>query len=275
MPVFKTVAAITTLLRLLRWLAPVLVGLLLLPLVVIPIAFTKSMFPWPVAAPTQVSRATESYAVTGWSVSSGYGWRPNPEQPGTWEFHDGADLAGDPFCDGCPVPPMADVQIRSVGWDQPYAPEPQRAGLGVVVDMTLQSEAETGPVRIRYGHLQPYQVWVRTQTCTATVDCPRYRDDAVGTVTVTCLSTVAQVADGAIRHYVYATPGQCRATVQWPRDLTPDGPTTVVFDQQIRPGVASYNAAITFRAQYPPPPPTPTSTPTATPRPDSAPEATP
>lgn len=268
------IAILPILWRILKWIGPVLAGLLLLPMIVASAVLQKSTLTWPVVAPTQASATDPSYLVTGWTVSSGYGWRPDPDQPGAWEFHDGIDLTGPMFCDGCSVPPMGDVEIIAVSWDQSYAVEPHRAGLGVVVDMRLQEEAEAGRVIIRYGHLRPYEVWVRTQTCTETVDCPSYRDDAIGAVTVTCRGTVVQMADGPIRHYWYATPGQCQASVAWPPDLTPDGPTEVAFDQQIRPGEASFNAAITFRAQYPPPPtPTPTPTPTISPYPP--PEATP
>jgi hypothetical protein len=69
---------------------------------------------------------------------------------------------------------------------------------------------------------------------------------------------------GATRSYLYATPGECRASVGWPSDFTPDGPVEISFDQQIAPGEASSNAAITFRAQRPPPP-TPTPLPTIAP----------
>ncbi|MFV9507815.1 MAG: hypothetical protein AB4911_24975 [Oscillochloridaceae bacterium umkhey_bin13] len=76
------------------------------------------------------------------------------------------------------------------------------------------------------------------------------------------------VDSGATRSYLYATPGSCRASVVWPGDFTPDGPTSLTFDQQIVPGEESSNAAITFRAQKPPPPtPTPTPTPLPTPSP--------
>lgn len=200
-----------------------------------------------------------SYLATGWTISSPFGWRPNPEHTDEWELHDGIDLAGPMFCDGCAVPPMSDIEVVAVGWDQPYAPEPQNAGAGVVVDMLLQHPEESGTVLIRYGHLQPYQVWVRMQTCTLTIDCPEYQDDDVGDVTMSCPGDVISTGrSGATRSYIYATPGECRASVGWPSDFIPDGDTTVRFDQQIAVGESSSNAAITFRAQKPPPPtPTP------------------
>lgn len=254
--------------RMLTIVALVVIGLLLLPIIAASAILNKSTVAWPVVAPTRVAAGQSAYLATGWTISSPFGWRPNPDNPGEWELHDGIDLAGPMFCNGCAVPPMGDVQVVAVGWDQPYAAEPQNAGAGVTVDMTLQHPEEAGNVLIRYGHLQPYQVWVRTQTCTRTIDCPDYRDDDAGAVSVACPGVViAADASGAVRSYLYATPGECRASVGWPSGFTPDGPVTVTFDQQIAPGTASSNAAITFRAQRPPPTPTPLPTLTPTPGP--------
>lgn len=251
------------LIRALKIVAPVLLALLLLPALFASAILNKSTVVWPVAAPTQLAAGQTSYLATGWTVSSPFGWRPNPDRPGEWELHDGIDLAGPMFCDGCAVPPMGDVEVIAVGWDQPYALEPLRAGAGVVVDMRLQHPEEAGTVLLRYGHLQPYQVWVRTQTCTQLVDCPAYQSDSAGAVSVTCPGPlVALDAGGATHRYFYATPGECSASVIWPADLIPDGPTSIRFTQQIAPGISSSNAAITFRAQRPPPPtPTPTLVP--------------
>jgi murein DD-endopeptidase MepM/ murein hydrolase activator NlpD len=168
-------------------------------------------------------------------LSSPFGWRPNPDNPGAWELHDGIDLAGPMFCDGCAVPPMGDIAVVYVGWDQPYAVEPQNAGAGVVVDMTLQHPEESGAILLRYGHLQPYQVWVRTQTCTQTIDCPDYQDDDSGAVSVACPGEIVPVdGSGATRSYLYATPGECRASVGWPADFTPDGPVEISPDNTTR-----------------------------------------
>lgn len=252
------VALAPLIIRVLKVVVPVLIGFLLLPVIVASAIMNKSTVVWPVAAPTQVAAGQTAYLATGWTISSPFGWRPNPDTPSEWELHDGADLAGPMFCDGCAVPPMGDIEVVYVGWDQPYAPEPQNAGAGVVVDMNLQHPEESGTVLIRYGHLQPYEVAVRTQTCTQTVDCPDYDDDS-GAVSVTCPGELVQLdGSGATHSYLYATPGECTASVAWPSTYTPDGPVEVTFDQQIVPGEASSNAAITFRAQKPPPPtPTP------------------
>lgn len=251
--------------RALKIIVPILIGFLLLPLLIGAAVLNKSTVVWPVVAPTQVTVAQHNYLATGWTVSSPFGWRPMPSDPSQWELHDGIDLAGPMFCDGCPVPPMGDVEITHVDWDQPYAADPRTAGAGVVVDMQLQHPEESGALTLRYGHLQPYTVAVRTQTCTQTIDCPTYTDDPAGGVSVSCPGTVVEAdGSGATHSYVYATPGKCTATVSWPSDLIPDGPTEITFDQQIVEGQSSSNAAITFRAQRPPPP-TPTPTPSATP----------
>lgn len=253
--------------RALKIIAPVLIGLLLLPILAVSAVLNKSTVVYPVAAPTQVAVGQTAYLATGWTISSPFGWRPNPDNLAEWELHDGIDLAGPMFCDGCAVPPMGDIEVVYVGWDQPYAPEPQNAGAGVVVDMNLQHPEEAGTVLLRYGHLQPYEVAVRTQTCTQMVDCPDYEDDDSGAVSVTCPGELVQLdGSGATRFYLYATPGECTASVGWPSTYTPDGPVEVTFDQQIVPVEASSNATITFRAQKPPPPtPTPLPTPASTP----------
>jgi hypothetical protein len=216
----------------------------------------KSMLTWPVVAPTRVAAQNAAYDATGWTVSSPFGWRPDPDHPGMWELHEGADLAGPTFCMGCEVPPLGDVEVAHVGWDQEWANDPLHAGGGVVIDMTLQHPEEAGAVRIRYGHLQPYRVYVRTRSCTQTVDCPHYQPDRAGTVSVSCPGRVVETARGnAERAYAYATPGECMAAVSWPNDYIPQGETSIHFDQQIAPGAASSDAAITFNAQLPPPPP--------------------
>lgn len=262
MPMHIAVILSPLVIRALKIGIPILIGLLLLPLLIASAVVNKSTVVWPVAAPTQVSLAQNSYLATGWTITSPFGWRTTPSDPSQWELHDGIDLAGPMFCDGCSVPPMGDLEITNVDWDQPYADDPRTAGAGVIVDMQLQHPEESGTVLIRYGHLQPYRVWVRTQTCTQTIDCPTYQDDSSGSVSMNCAGTVVEEStSGGTSGFVYATPGECKATVNWPVDLIPDGPTEVVFDQQIVEGQSSSNAVITFRAQRPPRP-TPTLTPT-------------
>jgi hypothetical protein len=224
----------------------------------------KSMLTWPVAAPTRVAAAAPDYAASGWRISSPFGWRPDIAQPGQWELHEGIDLAGPMFCPGCPVPPLGDVTVVHVGWDQEWASDPLHAGAGVVVDMQLQHPEEAGSVLVRYGHLQPYHVYLRTRSCTQTVDCPAYRADSHASVSVSCPGQMVQtMRSRGERAYAYATPGQCIASVQWPREYMPQGAATIAFDQRIVPGAASSDAAITFDAQLPPPPPplTPTAGP--------------
>src|SRR6266508_4128346 len=75
----------------------------------------KSMMTWPIVAPTRVAAQNAVYDATGWTVSSPFGWRPDPEQPGTWKLHEGADLAGPMFCMGCEVPPLGVDQVGRGG----------------------------------------------------------------------------------------------------------------------------------------------------------------
>jgi hypothetical protein len=216
----------------------------------------KSSLTWPVAAPTRVAAGAPEYTAAGWTISSPFGWRPNPERPGSWELHEGADLSGAMFCQGCPVPPLGDITVTHVGWDQEWGADPLHDGAGVVVDMALQHPEESGTLRVRYGHLQPYGVFVRTRSCTQTVDCPAYHLDSAGAVTIACAGTLVRVAQSrGMRAYAYATPGRCTASVAWPSPYLAVGDTTVTFDQRIVPGAASSDAAITFNAQLPPPPP--------------------
>lgn len=150
----QTLLALSPLIiRILKIVVPVAIGLLLLPIIAASAILNKSTVTWPVVAPTQVAAGQTAYLATGWTISSPFGWRPNPDNSGEWELHDGIDLARPMFCDGCAVPPMGDIAVVYVGWDQPYASEPQNAGAGVVVDMTLQHPEEAGAVLIRYGHL--------------------------------------------------------------------------------------------------------------------------
>jgi hypothetical protein len=249
--------ASAALIRLLARIIPlILIGLLAIQMALASIVLQKSTLTWPVAAPTRVAATSPGYAASGWTIASPFGWRPDLEEPGQWELHEGADLAGPMFCPGCAMPPLGDVAIARVGWDQEWGSDPLRDGAGVVVDMQLQHPEESGSILVRYGHLHPYHVYVRTRSCTQTVDCPTYHADGQASVSVTCPGRVILTGGSrAERAYVYATPGQCKASVAWPSDYLPQGATSVTFDQRIVPGAASSDAAITFNAQLPPPPP--------------------
>lgn len=233
----------------------------------------KSMFSWPIDAPTRVDSGDAAYIATGWSVASPFGWAANRESPGSYELREGVELVGDMFCMGCAVPPVLDLMVTQDGvrWDQEGADDPMTAGAGVVVEFEIQHPQESGMLDGEkayglYGHLQPYRVYVRTQSCQIAVSCPNYRNSSNGSVSVTCQGRVVETdrSRGQVA-YAYATPGECKATVRWPRNWVPEGPTSVTFDQQIAPGQQSSDAAISFRAQQPAPP-TPTPAP-ATPGP--------
>lgn len=263
--------------RLLVRIVVLILLLLLAPLVILSLlagaTMQKSMLTWPVPAPTRVAATQPDYLAAGWSISSPFGWRYDPTRRGQYELHEGVDLAGSMFCPGCQVPPLGDIEVVRVGWDWEWAADPLQEGAGVVVDMALQHPEEAGSVRIRYGHLQPYRVSVRTRSCTQTINCPYYQEDSAASVTVSCRGQVVETSQSVgERSYAYATPGMCTAVVAWPDGYMPQGPTTIPFDQQIVPGAASSDAAITFNAELPPPPtPTPVLTPTVVPLPSPPP----
>lgn len=247
--------------------APILLVGVVLGLVVMCVGVTlaQSMLTWPVATPRDAQGATP-YRAAGWRVAIPYGWVAEPG--GRYRLHEGITLVGEAICPGCPVAPMADVVVPPDGvqWD-PESADPWRQGAGVVVTVEVQHPAESGgmdgaPLMVRYGHLHPYRVFLRTQVCQQQVSCPIYEPTDQGIVTVQCAGPlVALPAPFGEYAYAYATPGQCRAQVVWPAGWTPVGPVAVTFDQQIVPGVAAADAAISFRAQAPPPPPTPTPLP--------------
>ena len=244
---------------LIRWLVIFCAIVLVMIVLTTSALLQKSTLTWPVAAPTQVARAAPEYFATGWTVSSPFGWRSKGDR---YELHEGIDLAGPMFCHGCAVAPLGDVEVAQVDWDQPWGDDPLRSGAGVIVDMTLQHPEEAGSVRIRYGHLQPYRVHVRTRSCTRTIDCPNYQHDGAGSVIITCPGQLVETSrSSGEASYAYATPGRCTAEVAWPDGYIPQGDTKMGFDQQIVPGAASSDAAITFNAELPPPP-TPVITPT-------------
>jgi|GEM_PF-4157868 len=253
----QTVLAVAPLvIRIIKIAIPVLVGLLLIPIIAVAAILNKSTVAWPVATPVEVGVGPD-YVATGWSMTSPYGWREDISDPSQYEFHDGMDLDGEMFCDGCRVPTMGDVEIVGIGWDDPSAADPLHAGAGVVVDMMLQHPQESGTIRIRYGHLKPFLVFVRTRSCQETVSCPGKTLDGAADVTVTCAGEVVTITDpprpAGEYGFAYAEPGACTATVTWPAPYLPEGATTFVFDQQIVEGVESSNVAITFDAILPAP----------------------
>ena len=247
------------------WLFPIaaLTTTVLIITIVMGSGLQQSTLAWPVVAPTQVTADDATYLASGWSVSSPFGWRASLDTPDQYELHEGLDLVGPMFCDGCPVPPLGDVTVVGVGWDAPWAEDPLTTGAGVVVDMTMTNQDEAGDLQVRYGHLRPYYVHLRVQSCQQDVDCPDYQRDGAASLSVDCAGPLVETATSRGQvSYAYATPGPCTASVTWPDDYEPEGDLTVTFDQQITPGVVSHDAAITFRAQIPPPPPplTPTVT---------------
>ena len=263
----------------------VIVGtLLLLAIILVAVMIVgRSMLAWPVETPRRSGDG--AYRAGGWSIAVPYGWGADPDTPGGYRFSEGITLVGEGLCFGCAVPPLADLEVRSDGvrWeDGEGTGPPGRRGSGVVVEAEVQHPEESGdmagaPLVVRYGHLHPYYVYVRTQMCVREVSCPtNYEPTDVGVVSVACRGDLVPLpAPFGEQAYAYGAPGTCRASVVWPDDWIPDGPTEVLFDQQIVVGAASSDAAISFRAQAPPPPPAPPPAPTPTPTPPPPPAPTP
>jgi hypothetical protein len=250
--------------------------LVLAAVLVAVMVIARSMLAWPIETPRRVQDGP--YRAAGWSIAVPYGWVADPDDPGAYRFHEGVTLVGEGLCAGCPAAPIADLEVRPHGvrWedDANERGPPGRRGSGVVVEAEVQHPgAESGsmngqPLIVRYGHLHPYYVYVRTQMCQRDVTCPTYEPTDAGVVQVTCAGDLIPLpAPFGEQVYAYGTPGTCRAQVTWPEDWIADGPTEVRFDQQIVPGSAAADAAISFRAQAPPPTPTPTPPPSLLPTP--------
>lgn len=245
------------------------VVVLCLALSVVGTLLQRSMLIWPAPAPVQVTGQQPRYPAGGWEVALPFGWVRDPANPNRWIMHEGVLLVGPVFCAGCPVPPLADLDVVWVQWDRSEADDPLRAGFGVTVEAHVQHPEESGslagaPLAVRYGRLQPYRVFVRVEVCQEAVTCPVYEATDAAAVTVACPGRLVTTYSGIGEwHYAYATPGTCTAEVAWPAAWTPDGPVRVTFDQRIVPGERASDAVILFRARMPPPPtPTPTPPPT-------------
>lgn len=250
-----------------------------------------STLPWPVPVPAS-NDATTGWRAGGWQVSSGYGWRDDPTQPGQRAFHDGVDLVGAPFGLGAAVPSVLDGKVEALGWDQPEADDPSTAGGGLMVEITSGQPRGDLPIndkqfRIAYAHLQPYRLLIQIE---GRIDDPAGRYDGgyqpVGsgelvpapTLELACSGDqptfVPRQAGPGSYTFVYDRPASCTATVTWPSrgtgwsGWTPDSPTTLQWQTRIGTNTA-HDTALRFRATLvpPPPPKTPTATATAQPTP--------
>src|SRR5262249_19239103 len=112
----------------------VLVVLLIVLLVAVTgAAFQSSTAVWPVSG---AAAAANNYQARGWTISSRFGWRDDPQSGGV-EFHDGLDLANPdgtcPFGYHCGAPSMFDGTVQYVGWDMAASGDPSKTGGGEMV----------------------------------------------------------------------------------------------------------------------------------------------
>jgi cell wall-associated NlpC family hydrolase len=247
-------------------------------------AFQSSTTVWPVPSSTDVTGAHRS---TGWSITSGFGWRDDPRAPGTIQFHDGVDLAGPALCHGCPVAAMFDATVAYVGWDVPDAADPDAAAGGQIVKIESGEE----DFEVLYAHLEPYRLHVqlqgRIEDRHGRYDDEReYRpvgrgelvpDMADGEISMWCDTMPGFVArrtgPGTVT-FSYDRPANCRTTVTWGRrgddweGWIPDDPPArdgqaaeLSWSTPLDTGRSAGDVALRFRAHLVPPPPPPTATP--------------
>ncbi len=263
-------------------------------------ALQSSTIAWPVPVPAP-GAAAEGWLAGGWTVTSPFGWRDAGQPTGTLEFHDGVDLAGEPFCLRCPVPAIYDGEVSYVGWDQSAAAQPQQAGGGQIVKLDNGTHPERPwaypEMRALFAHLEPYRLHLQLQ---GRIDDPwdqeAYRaerdyqpvgigqlpDPGAGAILTSCQSATpggkvpvfvwTRVGPGTYQA-LYDTPGSCTTTVEWPalgspwQGWRPDGASTQQWRTPVEVGVAAKDIALRFRATIVPPPPlpTPTAVPATTP----------
>jgi cell wall-associated NlpC family hydrolase len=245
-------------------------------------AFQSSTAVWPVPAATTTSGGYQSAGV---AVTSRFGWRDNPQQPGTAEFHDGVDLAGPALCRRCPTAALFDAQVTYVGWDEPGAANPATAAGG----QTVRIESGEGAYEVLYAHLEPYRLYVQLQ---GRIEdrygrYDEYRDYAPvgrgelqpeGEIAIQCDGDMPQfvasrLGDGTLL-FEYDRPATCRTSVTWGHrgdrweGWLPDEPAgregeSVVlhWSTPVDSRRMAGDVALRFRAHLVPPPPPPTATP--------------
>lgn len=272
----------------------VLVVLLIVLLVaVIGAAFQSSTAVWPVSVATD---AAGNYQASGWTISSRFGWRDDPQGGGS-EFHDGLDLANPdgtcPFGYHCGAPSIFDGTVQYVGWDMAASGDPSKTGGG---EMVIVANGEQDHQTI-YAHLEPYRLYVQLQG-RIDDDYGRYDDYASyqpigrgplkpelanGGIEMTCLNDMPNFiptrSGAGTVVFLYDRPASCTTTVVWGqrggdwRGWTPDQPGARAGDGQraelrwqtpIDPGQRAQDVALRFRAHLVPPPPPPPITDTAT-----------
>lgn len=256
-------------------------------------AFQSSTAVWPVPVATD---SAGTYQASGWTISSRYGWRDNP-QGGDIEFHDGIDLTNPqgrcPFGYHCGIPSIFDGTVQYVGWDQSASGNPSKTGGGMLVIVANGQQDH----QVLYAHLEPYRIYVQLQgkikdTYGRYDDYRSYAPLGMGElqpglsnggIEMTCLNDMpnfipTQSGPGTVV-FMYDSPADCTTTVVWGergdgwQGWTPDDPGGRAGDRQraelrwqtpIDPGEAAKDVALRFRAHLVPPPPPPTEVPSAT-----------
>lgn len=275
-----------------------LCGLLLVIMAALGAVWQHTAVAWP--APLAM-RDSDTYAATGWMVTSPFGWRRNPVT-GAVEFHDGIDIASPdgrcPFGFRCPLASVLDGTVRYVGWDQSSASDPVAAGGGQIVIVSSGNDA----IETLYAHLEPYRLHVQLQGRIVDSD-GRYADHAdyaeigagellpgldAAAIELWCrddMPAFQATRSGATVTFLYDRPASCRASVIWPRrgdnwrgwiadDPPADaaGRATLEWSTPLSPPGHAPDAvrragdvALRFRAHLEPPPPTatPVMSPTA------------
>jgi hypothetical protein len=217
----------------------------------------SSTIAWPVPIPA-AGEETDGWRAGGWEVSSRFGWRDNPVDPGALEFHDGIDLAGKPFDLKQPTVAVFDAQVSYVGWDQPNAERPDQVGGGQMVIV----KNGNGEMEALYAHLQPYKLYIQLQgrhegsnqyvpVGTAGLQ-PEPIDVAIDT---TCSGDGATFVPTRISAgtylLLYDRAAECTTTVTWPSESGwyADGPTSLTWKTPVEEGMMAEDIALRFRAR--------------------------
>lgn len=246
--------------------------------------FVRSTLTWP----SRPHDPEGKPRLTGWYISSGYGWRASLSGNDI-EFHDGIDLASStgncPFAERCEVVSMVDGVVTFIGWDD--GDDPLGKGGGQMVSVMNGD----GAIETIYAHLEPYRHYVRLE---GRIDDPYGRYDEwrdygpIGEgeltpgpesvkVKITCQNDAPEflmTEGGATMTFVYDRPAKCTTSVEWSsrgddwEGWIPDGATTARWETPIsgpRDRRIAEDVGVLFRATLIPPPPPPTATPLATP----------
>jgi cell wall-associated NlpC family hydrolase len=220
----------------------------------------SSTLAWPVPIP-EAGKEADGWQAGGWEISSRFGWREHPMEPGTLEFHDGIDLAGKPFDLYQPTVAVFDAQVAYVGWDDPTAERPDEIGGG---QMVILNNGD-GQMEVLYAHLQPYRLYIQLQgrldgsnqyvpVGTAELQ-PEPLDASIDTTCTGDGATFVPTRLSAGTYLLlYDRPAACTTTVSWPAasGWYPDGLTSLIWTTPIEEGMLAKDVALRFRGRLVP-----------------------